>query len=116
MRTKINKKLYTGKDGQLRLAGSLSFFILEEEGKLMDTKKAIELLEKDGLLDETIIKSYVRLLKQGEKYKKMMLAIQDEILSDEYEDVYGMPSRRGSIYKRFKVIEQKHFPKDKEDK
>jgi len=29
MRTKINKKLYVGKDGQLRLTGSLSFFILK---------------------------------------------------------------------------------------
>ena len=44
----------------------------------MDTKKAIELLEKDELLDEAIIKSYVALLKRGEIDRKIIEKMKNE--------------------------------------
>ena len=84
----------------------------------MNTKQAIYFLENKvedvGMPTPVInerINDVIELLQRGEKYKQIFTAIQGEILSDEYEDIYGMPTRRGSIYKRYKIIEQKYFPK-----
>ena len=49
-------------------------------------------------------------IEELKKYKEMWEEISNEILSDQYEDIYGMPTRRGSIYKRYSIIKKKYFP------
>jgi len=87
-----------------------------KRGDKMNIKEAIELLEKDELLDESIIKSYVTLLQQGEKYRKVVEEINNERLFDEYDGVYDIPSNSPkNIYKKINTIMQKYFPKERLD-
>jgi len=67
----------------------------------MNTKEVIELLEKDKLLDEAIIKSYVALLKRGEKYKEIFKELK----------IYCSVLERHDILKEIIRLELKYFPK-----
>ena len=67
----------------------------------MNTKEVIELLEKDKLLDEAIIKSYVALLKRGEKNKEIFKELK----------IYCSVLERHDILKEIIRLELKYFPK-----
>ena len=79
-------------------------------GVKMKVKEAIELLEKDELLDEAIIKSYVALLKRGEKYEKIVEDLED--FCDKANGIIRINEDEWFTWKLNKIIEKYFLKKE----